>query len=488
MQREILCQTSADYDAELWADYSALYAGGKAFKGRIERFLVQNPQEPVPVYVTRCREAHYRGYLGTIVDYFASYLFTSSVVVRATVDEKIVDPDPYYATLKEDCDGGGTDFVEFLRARTTEALVRKSSVWIVERPDDGGEAPRDRAEFEKRGLGKVVVRTIDRAQLLDYECDERGRLQWAVIHSCEMPRAKPTDARARITERFFVYDTSEVETFEVTYAKGDPPPKDIPSLGRRAHGFKEVPVVRLELDDALWVANRIASPQIEHFRQSNALAWSIRRTCYAMPVFNVADDTKPPVMGAGYYIMIGLEEKMAWSAPPSQPFEQIRKEIDSLKDEIFRIVHQMSLGVDNNAASVGRSALSKAADAKSIEIILHALGGPVREAVETTYDLISQARGDQYKWSIEGLDSFTEVDPTALTTAAMQAVTLDIPSPTFQREMKTRVALTFVPDVTQAVKDKIRQEIEANVTEESVLTPHVEPDGDEDDDEPTEDA
>ena len=61
-----------------------------------------------------------------------------------------------------------------------------------------------------------------------------------------------------------------------------------------------------------------------------------------------------------------------------------------LKDEIYRVAQQMALGVENNAASVGRSAESKEVDSSSTETCLKAYASPVREAAE-----ISQAMGYQ---------------------------------------------------------------------------------------------
>jgi hypothetical protein len=244
-----------------------------------------------------------------------------------------------------------------------------------------------------------------------------------------------------------------------------------------------VPLVNIDVGDALWLLNRVASPQTEHFRLSCAQGWGIRRTCYAMPVFNVEDSRKPPTMGAGYYVMIGLKETMAWSAPPATPFEAIREEVKAQKDEIYRVVHQMAMGVDNNAAAVGRSAESKEIDSAAVRVVLDALGKIVREAVERTYALLSDAREEDYEWSIDGLDDFSDANFAELIAAALGFSTLAIKSPTLQREWQKRLADAAVPDADQSLKDKIAKEIEANVTDESVLSPPPipgeEPDGDE---------
>ena len=70
-----LNSTHASYDADTWGDYDALYEGGAKFRRRVARFLKQNPLEPAQVYSDRCSVAHYRSYLGPVVDYFAAFLF-----------------------------------------------------------------------------------------------------------------------------------------------------------------------------------------------------------------------------------------------------------------------------------------------------------------------------------------------------------------------------------------------------------------------------
>src|SRR5690606_28681190 len=98
-------------------DYWALYEGGKAFRSRVTRMLPRNGQEPDQVYQERLKIAHYRSYLGPIVDYFVAFLFTAQLAQRANVDGKPVELDDWYGKWKEDCDGEGTDLTEFLRER-----------------------------------------------------------------------------------------------------------------------------------------------------------------------------------------------------------------------------------------------------------------------------------------------------------------------------------------------------------------------------------
>ena len=158
---------------------------------------------------------------------------------------------------------------------------------------------------------------------------------WVILHDVKRVRLDPrASQRHAVTERWWLCDRDVVERFEVTYDPHDPPkPEDmVPSVGVKIHGLGVVPVVDMVLPKGLWIANRIASSQKESFRLGNANNWSIRQTCYAMPVFHLEPDAKPPVMGAGYYVKMGITEKASWLAPPTDHIETVRREVGAQKD------------------------------------------------------------------------------------------------------------------------------------------------------------
>ncbi len=495
MKVATLCAKHPTHRPDLCKHYDALYRGGEAFHECIEHFLPRNPAEVDDVYSARKREAHYTGYVGPIVDWFAAKLCSSGLVVRPQADDDkgASKLDPWYAEWKEDVDGARTDLMDFIRARFTAAAVKGRSWWCVELPDDGLEdPPQNLAQWEERGLGGVYIYPLDTDQVLDWEIDQRGLLQWAITHTVETRRDDPrVGERAVITETWRIYDRSDVETWEIRWDPNvDKRPEDARLVGRKAHGFARVPLVRLGFVgtkgikvkvgqrtvniagpalEGFWLLNRLAGPQIAHFRNGAALDWNIKRTCYAMPVFGIEDQSKPPVMGAGYGIYLGVNEKVAWIAPPTEHLGVLADRIDHLKQEIYRIANQLAQGVDNNAAAVGRSAGSKMADAAATEVVLRVYGALVREAIEETYDLLADGRGDATRFSIEGLDTFSVADAAAVIESVIAAQGLNIPSKTARREMLYRAADALLPDVDQTTKDTIRDEIDAGVTAEDLV-------------------
>jgi hypothetical protein len=413
-----------------------------------------------------------------VVDYFAAFLFSEPLTYDAKLpgSESAIDADEYYRLFAEDVDGSGTDLIPFLRDRFTEACVKQSAWWILDFPAPSEEAPRDLAEYRKLGLGDVTLRPFAREQILDWQRDERGNLLWLVAHEmCTIKDAPGADRL--IQERWWILDRETVTLYGVEYDKNRPPNDHdtIEKLYVRSHPCGRVPAVQLELPKGLWIANRVADAQIEHFRLTAANSWNIKQTCYSMPVFKLQSNGEghiPPTMGAGYFIAIGTEESADWIAPPTSHLDTVGQEIRYQKDELFRIVHQMSLGVDNNAATVGRSAASKIADAEAIRVILRSYGEEVREALEDTLDLVSMARGNRLEWAVEGLESFNSLDPEILIDLLERALAIGIPSKAFKVEAKSRAAEALLPGLGSEDQKVIREEIESGVDEEDEKESH----------------
>lgn len=513
MKIALLSSPHPTYDATTWRRYDALYRGGEVFRAAVQEFLPKNPMEPDATYQARCGEAHFTSYAGPILDWFSAKVCAASLVVRATADDGEPAPiDDFYGVWKEDVDGAGTDLIDFVRSRFTEALVKGRAWWLCEMPEDGAPAPASRAEWESRGLGDATLAPLDNEQVLDFETDQRGELLWAIVHTIETPRPSPSQPRGVIRETWRIFDRTDVETWAVQYdpAVAVRPEDAVMEGGKRAHGFGRVPLVRLGFTgtrgvkvrgrgarpitvssgalEGFWLMRRLADPQVAHFRSSAALDWNIKRTCYAMPVFKVEDSAKPPVMGVGYYIMIGTKESAEWIAPPTAHLDVLAARCEHLQQEVYRAANQMAQGVNNNAAAVGRSGESKQADASSTEVVLRVYGAVCREAIEATYSLLSEGRGESVHWSIEGFDVFSVTDAGAVIEAVGKVRALGIPSVTLTRELFYKAADVLLPNADQPTKDAIREEIDAGVEAQTELAEAEAGEGEEDASPDSEDA
>lgn len=504
MKLSTLQQTNPSHHGKLWARYHALYVGADAFRHCISEFLPRNPMEAPETFVARCESAQYTNYVGPIIDFYAAKVMNAPVEAKPLDD---ADEPPFYAEWREDVDGAGTNLVDFFRSRFVAACVKGRAWWRLSLPDPGEVPAANMAEYEARGLGRVLVDPIDRSQIIDWQEDDRGELEWAIVHRVERPRRSPEEQRGTIVETWEVYDRENVTTYAIAYTENKPPrpEDDIQPTSRRPHGFSRVPLLGMGFEGTkaahvkvglrhialsaseirgLWPMGRLADIQVAHFRQEAGLEWSIARTCYAMPVLNIQDTANIPTMGAGYCMVLGQNESITWTAPPTAHLAMASQRVADRRDEIYRVANQLAQGVDNNAAAIGRSGESKLADAESTEVILVIFGAFVREAIEKTFDLISEARaeadmrpaGEPLKWAVAGLDKFDVTDVAALVTAATQAAMLNIPSKTANAAIKSRVAIALLPGLDEKTRQTIKEEIEDGTSaEEQLQVPEAPP-------------
>ena len=472
--KKLLDQKHGCYQAEKWEKYQALYEGGDAFKKLLPKFLPKRPEEKPVKYQYRLDQAFYRSLMNGAINQFPAQLFQAPFAVRAVnAQREAVEPDDFYTQFKEDCDGKGTDLVDFLREVVKEAMVKKLC-WAVAEFPRGQEqrATLSAGEYQSRGLGRAIVKMVRPDDVYDWETDEYGRLVWVLAHSETRKRMGIDQARGgQVTETWTLYDAQDVTVYQVSYDPSKPPKDDapIPQVDRYAHGYAEVPVLCLELPIGLWIADIGADAQLQHFRMSNFLGYALGQTCFPVPVMKVEPDNEPPKPGPGDALMMGPTEGLSFAGPSAESFDVLAREVDKQELVFYRLCHQGNLANENSEAAAGRSADSKIQDDMATEVFLHAVASHVKDFVERLYSLNSAGRGETYTWSVEGLNTFRVSAASDVVAVTAQALMIGVQSPTFIRELhKKVVSVTLDDNLIQSTKDKINSEIDASNPE---LTP-----------------
>jgi hypothetical protein len=496
--KEDLEQLNPEQDPELLSNYEALYRGGKALQLRLDQLLPKRPAEEPETYRFRKASYHFLPYAGPIVNYLVSWLFTGRMEMRLRAEAgkpAPAQPD-WWAEFKENSDGHGTDLMAQLRELTKRALVAGRGWLLLDAPKPPpGAAPVTLAQWRDQGLDKTYTRIMATGEVLDWEYAEDGELLWVITKSVTKGRSDPTQRRNVTTERWTLWERERWTRYRLDTKDGehhDPKqPITVEDQGDSPTPGK-VPLVTMCLPEVLWLMNILYSPAVEQFRSRCALSWSLHRTCYAMRIFHLkapATEDDIPAHGPALGMTLGTEESVSWDAPPADAFAPFRDYTTDLKDELYRIANQMALGVDNNAAAVGRSGESKAVDAASGEVVLRAYGMHLCEVAERVMHLAAVARGEKDAGvHCSGMDAFSEADVGGLVDNVTKVDALAIPSRTLHVRMYQRLARAVVPDASQEDHDTIRQEIEDNVTNEELANRQAmkldpigakEPDGDE---------
>lgn len=455
------------YNADLYEDYWALYAGGETFRKRVHRFLPQNFSEPNELYEARKSVAVYRSYIAAVADYFGAMMFGSGKLEMvpkdmATGENLEAVPDPVLEYLG-DCDGAGTDFVDQMRQWFLELMTRGGGAIAVDFPGlHSKDVPTTVAEYEALGWNNIKTKLFNRTNIYDWEKDSKGNLEWIVLYEKRTPRQSWQEPRNKVEHVWLVYDREFV--YEYVYrsepnAKVDAEKQAIlEKRYRHAKGY--VPVVYKETPNQLWIADKLESAQKEHFQLSCAQNWGIRRSCFTQPVIKSDQDVQAITYGAGYAIKIATTDDVNWLSPDVKYLEYTQREIKSQKDEIYRAIGQMSLSMDNTAIVVGRSAESKMADAESVRTLLNAYGSLMRNQAEVIMKMVSDGMNMNLTWAAQGLDRAVSTDPIAFLGALLQAKDAGITSPTFWRLAHMKAAVSCVPEATYDERDNMRKEIE----------------------------
>jgi hypothetical protein len=473
MKIKKLRRTHADFDLGVLERNRDLFQGGERFRKNVSRYLPMNENEPRAVYGRRCALAadEYLNYCGPIGNYFASWLFTSQLTYK-TEPEQV---DEFYNQFHEDIDGDGCEFSHFLHERFIDSAQDGAAYWRVEFPEGPPEGAEVNvlAEWKAAGLGRATLVPMPASSITNWKLNDDGDFEWLIEYTAQTSLLDPGDEDETTVETWTIWRQDENhQRFEIRYAKGkkprdeqEAPEVDMPKTQGLIRG---IPIVTLQPPPEMHIMNLISAPQLANFRKRAGLSWAIDRNCYAMPVFGVKNKKKPPVMGTGYYLMLAVEETLTYAAPPAAPFGVIREFVTELKDEIHRIAQQMARGVENNAASIGRSGASKQADDLATEIVLAGYGKHIRKAAKKTLDLISAGRGENIEHTVGGMETYHVTDADSFSKMALASQGMNIPSPTHHRLVAKRQSTLMLPDADEKARQQINKEIDAGITDETI--------------------
>lgn len=491
------------YMGEFWQQCKALYSGGPTLLENIsllKRVMPTHANEAHEVYMERLKRAFYIPYPGSIIDKLVAELmskpltFETEESTESAADggvegsqEKETELPPYYADLVKNCSklgGKRMSLNEFARDQMFTALQCRTAWALVDMPKAPINGYANRAEQEKaKGLNAYVC-PIDPECVIDWEEREDGQLVWVLIQDTIIKRQGIDDGRNNVTIRWRYFRENDWAIYEISYDKTKKPEgpadnDDVRLVDSGSHSFGQVPVRRMCLPDGLWAMGKLEAIARAHLNQRCALSWAQLKALFPVPVLYMqTPDPSAPITedegrvaqthGQGYYRVFAEKDKLEYFSPDSGPYTVAREDLNNLRDEMHRVLYAMAQSVDNSGAALQRSGESKSIDQAAAAVILRALGTYLREHLEDLLLTISTGRKDNYRFSAHGMDNFDDVTLAQLVLDAVGLATVDIPSATFQKLFKFRVAkLALGADVTEDDLEDVKKELESNVTQDS---------------------
>jgi len=461
MKIEQLQRRNKAINQSLVEDYWALYAGGEQLGRRIDSFIPRNPAEPADVWARRKRDWHHINYSQSILTLFSGMVFEDGLKISASDGDDIEWATKWAADV-----GNGASLQDVVEEQFTKALVKGRAIWVVEPMRLTDAPPADLAAWHAQGLDGFRLVTYEAEEVVDWQHDESGALRWILVYRCSRERASVAD-EPRVRHEWREYTGAGVTVYSHTLNEEerlDPTTEISGETFRFPLDLGAPPVVVMAPPPHLWFMNLVYSVQRELFALSNAKNFQMRRTCYVVPLFKVIDkDNNPPAMdGEGRFIYCHPDETLEWPTPPTEVLTYIQSDVKTLKDELFRITHQMASGVENNAASVGRSGLSKRADQDPTNTMLRRYGKMVRDAVEQTLNIAAAIRNvPRIDWAVSGLDVNADLSAEDLMgILGQEALFGGLGSVTWSREIRKRVSDTTLPNVRPNLRTQIYSEID----------------------------
>lgn len=447
----------------LWKQYRDLYTGGAQFKGQAANYLIQRNREPMGVYQERLNRAFYENYIGSIVDWYAATLFRREPVISVDGDNETGRK--FYSSFVEDCDRKGSNLSDFFRKQMLEALICGSAYTLVDFPRQHGKL-RNRAEEEALGAANAYLVNYAPDEIINWSTDERGEYDWVVIRTSQLRRQRLEDPEPLLETNWHYYDRQNFRSYRQISKPGmfgtakEVVPIELVDQG--LHGLarlNRVPIFEIKLSDGMWLMNKAADVQLEHFNKSNALSWALTMGLFAMPVV-YSDKEWNQIVGDSYYIQMGPDDKFGWAEPEGHVYEIAARNLDRLKDEIYRVCYLMAQAGQTSADGRQVSGLSKQRDFAITQEVLRGFGDTVKDVMRRVLLAVERAREDDLSISVSGLDEFDIGDFSTEIEDARKLLDMGVGSSTLRRQIYKKLAFKYLCDERQELKDTISREID----------------------------
>jgi hypothetical protein len=436
--------------------YQDLYTGGMQIKARATEYLFRRHREPAEIFQERTDRAFYENYLGSIIDWYASTLFRREPIF--TVEDTSQRASKYYFDLFNDCDRNGTSITDFLRKRFIEALIYGKAFVALEFPHTETQFAT-RLDEEAAGADRGFLAGIHPLDVVNWRYSEEGRLEFLTIllDDGRAGNTKPSEQ----TKRYLVYTTTEFFVAEIAN-RSDAVPRVVRSGPHGCAAEGRLPVFEIALSDGLWLMNKAAHLQLEHFNKSNSLAWSLGTALYATPVI-YSDQQNTNQIGEAFYIHLGKDDRFGWTEPEGNVFRIAMENLTRLQEEIYRTCYLMGQSRSWLSGSAQVSGYSKRVDSQITQEVLRAYGDLVKDMVKRLLQTLIRVRRDDLRISVSGLDEFEVGEFHEELAEAEKLFGLGLRSKTFRKQAFKKLAFKFLADINEQTKERIAAEIEQEI-------------------------
>jgi len=443
----------------MWRKYRVLYSGGENMREHAVEYLVRRNKEPEDVYQERLCRVFYENYIGSTIDWYAATLLRREPSLL--FDGSNEAGKQFYNEFAEDCDLKGTSLAEFFRQQLVNTLVFGKTYIALDFPRSAQPAA-NRAEEDASGMSRAFLVEYTPDEVINWSHDADGNLAWIVIRTSCLRQEKVTDSGWKRETRWIHYDQHNFRIY--ASVDGGDVKGEIRLIDHGRHGLAaqaRVPVFQLKVSEGLWLMNKAALLQLEHFNKSNALSWALTMGLFAMPVV-YSDKQWDQIVGDSYFIQLGKDDRFGWTEPTGHVFQVAADNLERLKDEIYRVCYLMTQAGGSQPSALAQSGLSKQRDFAITQEVLRAYGDAVKDTIKQVLGAIESARQDGLSIHVSGLDEFDIGDFGNELDDAKKLLEFGIGSETLKKQLFKKLALKYFCDARQDIKTQIATEIDAS--------------------------
>lgn len=474
--------THPDYSSMLpvWNEIDLLASGGYKLKQAVKIFLPQRPGEDSQTYEHRLKKFTYLNILASAIGDVTSKLSNSSLIVSGAENEAI-------KTFRTDTNLSGRDEKTLLSHLLREALKFKK-VYIHVDKTKSGIIPLNKAQEELLRI-KPYVTTYSPFEVINWS-EEKGRLNWIkvrqVITDTSNPLLPPTTKVIwTFIDSVYIarYEVSNIELDKhgaISKIDGEHVNEDtlIKLSGELiVHGLGEIPVVKLELPDELWLTDQASAKALEHLRidcsKYDLLTFAYFQRTYKkvqtpdddLDQSFVDTDSKPLPTGLQHILEL---ENFEWSEPQGHILPHQMDALRQIEDQVKTLLSQG--GVSAELGAVAQSGESKKMDFSKEETLLRFYGQLLSNIYQKVLKLVSKSVGHPPESiSVTGLDDFENdnldsqvAKLTVLSTVDFAKLKAELPALAFSLIYNDLISKA-VGNLSANQQEQIKKEIEAKL-------------------------
>jgi hypothetical protein len=429
-----------------WQRLELLREAGFRLKENAFLFLPQGTVETKNRYNVRLKRFVPCPFLADGIGHYVSTIEGQAIAIDGATDQSAIEA---LTQFREDADRQGNTLNAVLATLADDLLTFGCCFVAHELPRPSGAL----TWMEQRNNGdlEAYLTRYSPRDVVNWEEDDDG-LVWISFQFEVILGGKGT-------KRTIVYSRLDYSVFEQREEQWQ-----LVENGQHAHAdLAKVPVWRAITKPQYWLGDKAAASCEQWQRICSQMEEALEAVNLAIPVVTgmTFDDSQLVADGATLVNLPEPNAKFGWSAPDGNGIAFAQQELLSLREEIYRTLHLQSMGTEASATAAKASGESKRADRQPSLKILNGLCSVLRPIAQQAAQrlLVLQNFGD-VPISVRGL-SFADDASQEMLGLSQIAQTLDVPSPTFRRELAKRTVSAFVPNLPEQTAKAIIDELDA---------------------------